>query len=65
MKMFLWLLREVGVQDAPSFASLRETQSRLRTECGVPTHRYESVQGNVYFMNDVQSMIAKVRNLTW
>ena len=62
MKMFVWILREVGVRDAPSFASLRETQSHLRTECGVPTRRYESARGNIYFMNDVQRMITKVRH---
>ena len=62
MKVFLWVLHEAGVRDAPSFASLRKVQSRLRIECGIPTHRYESIQGNVYFMNDVQTMIERVRD---
>jgi len=53
------------VQGVPSFASLREIQSRLRTESGIPTHRYESTQGNVYFMNDVQEMIARVCDSSW
>ena len=65
MKMFLWVLRQVGVRDAPSFALLRETQSHLSTECGIPTRQFESAQGNVYFMNDVQQMIAKVRHSSW
>ena len=60
MKVFLWLLREAGVQDAPSFPSLRKMQADLRAECGIPTHRYESVQGNIYFMNDVQKIIERV-----
>ena len=60
MKAFLWLLREAGVRDVPSFASFREIQSHLRTECGIPTHQHESVQGNIYFMNDIQRIIAKV-----
>jgi len=63
MGVFLWMLREVGVKDVPSFTSLREIQSRLRTESGIPTRRYESTQGNVFFMNDVQEMIARVCDL--
>ena len=58
----MWMLREAGVRDVPSVASLREMQSRLRAESGIPTHRYESAQGNVYFMNDVREMIARVRD---
>ena len=38
MKVFLWVLCEAGAQDVPSFASLRQIQSRLHTECGIPTH---------------------------
>ena len=60
MKIFLWLLREAGVRDTPSLPSLRKIQAGLRTECGISTHQYESVQGNVYFMNDVQKMLERV-----
>lgn len=62
MKVFLWMLREAGVRDTPSFASLRKIQSHMRDKCGIPTHRYESAQGNIYFMNDIQKIIAKVRD---
>ena len=64
MKVFLWMLREARVRDAPSFASLRKTQSCLHTECSIPTHQYNSAQGNIYFMNDVQKAIANVCNLS-
>ena len=60
MKVLLWLLREAGVQDVPSFASLRKLQSLLRTECGIPTHQYKSAQGNSFFMNDLREIVAKV-----
>lgn len=60
MKVLLWLLREAGVQDTPSFPSLRKMQADLRAECGIPTHRYESAQGNIYFMNDIQKIIERV-----
>ena len=62
MNMFLLVLHEAGVRDAPSFTSLRDIQSRLRTECGISTHQYESAQGNVYFMNDVRKIVIKVCN---
>ena len=62
MGVFLWMLREVGVRDVPSFAALRKMQSRLRTESSIPTRRYESTQGNVFFMNDLQEIIARVRD---
>ena len=61
MKVLLWLLREAGVRDVPSFASLRKLQSLLRAECGIPTHQYKSAQGNSFFMNDLRGIIAKVR----
>ena len=60
MKVFLWMLREAGVRDVPSFASLRKMQSHLRTECGISTHQYKSAQGNTFFMNDLREIIAKV-----
>lgn len=61
MKVFLWLLGEAGVQDAPSFASLRKMQSQLRAECSIPTRQHKSAQGNIYFMNDIREMVARVR----
>jgi hypothetical protein len=64
MKVLLFMLRETGVQDAPSFASLRKIQSNLRAKCGIPTYQYKSARGNIYFMNDVQKIIAKVRYLS-
>lgn len=64
MKVFLWVLREAGVRDVPSFASLRQIQSNLRTECGIPTNQYKSAQGNTYFMNDMQKIIANVCDLS-
>ena len=65
MGVFLWMLREAGVRDVPSLTSLREIQSRLRAESGIPTRQCESAQGNVYFMNDLREMIARVRDSSW
>ena len=60
MGVFLWVLRKAGVRDVPSLTSLREIQSHLHAESGIPTHRCESAQGNIFFMNDVREMIARV-----
>ena len=60
MKVFLWLLCEAGVQDVPLLPSLQKMQVDLWTECGISTRWYESVQGNIYFMNDIQKMIEQV-----
>jgi hypothetical protein len=63
MKVFLWVLHEAGVPDVPSFASLCEIQSHLRTEFGIPTHQYKSAQGNIYFMNNLKEIVAKTCDL--
>lgn len=60
MKLFLWALKEVGVPDVPSLYRLRKMQKELRTTSGVPTLRCDSVQGNVFFMNDPRHLIAQV-----
>ncbi|KAJ8502455.1 hypothetical protein ONZ45_g11746 [Pleurotus djamor] len=56
MKVFLWILRESGV---PSFDALRKQQALLRKTCGIPTLQNRSPKGNVYYMNDPRSIIAK------
>ncbi|KAI0713662.1 hypothetical protein C8Q76DRAFT_843912 [Earliella scabrosa] len=59
MKMFLFVLRECGVKDAPSFYSLRKIQKHIREMCGVPTIPCRSPQGNVFWMVDIRTLIAK------
>jgi hypothetical protein len=60
MHVFLWILRESGVQQVPSFQQLRDVQANLRKTCGIPTTQFTSVQGNVFYINDPRTIIAKV-----
>jgi hypothetical protein len=60
MKVFIWVLQEAGVRNVPSFNRLREMQDKLRGRCGVPTVQFKSPQGNIYYANDIRTLIAKV-----
>lgn len=60
MKLFLWVLREAGVKDAPSFGYLRTLQSKIRGLCGIRTIPCRSPLGNVFWMVDIRAVMSKV-----
>ncbi len=60
MRVIIFVLKEAGARDVPSFDQLRKTQNQICGKCGVPTLKCESSFGNVFFMNNVRSIIAKV-----
>ncbi|KAF7308069.1 hypothetical protein MKEN_01169200 [Mycena kentingensis (nom. inval.)] len=59
MKLFLFILKECGVQNVPSFAALRKLQSDLRTSgSAIPTNECRSVQDKVFYTNNFQKVVA-------
>jgi hypothetical protein len=61
MKVFLWVLKEGGADDVPSFDRLRCIQQKLRSQGAVRSHPCKSSQGNIFYLNDPRDIIAKVR----
>ncbi|KAF7349603.1 hypothetical protein MSAN_01685800 [Mycena sanguinolenta] len=59
MRVFLWILRETGARDVPSFDRLRQVQKQIREEYGIPSIPSKSAMGNVFFMNDPRAIIAQ------
>ncbi|KAJ7829031.1 hypothetical protein B0H14DRAFT_3718234 [Mycena olivaceomarginata] len=59
MRVFLWVLKEAGCKDVPSFDRLRKVQKDIRSQCGIPSIPCRSVQGNIFFMNDPRTIIAQ------
>jgi hypothetical protein len=60
MKVFLWVLRESGARDVPSFDALRKLQKNLQSQSGVPSNVHQSAQGNIFYINDPRSLISHV-----
>ncbi|KAJ7881304.1 hypothetical protein B0H14DRAFT_2340383 [Mycena olivaceomarginata] len=59
MRAFLWVLKEARCKDVPSYDHLRRVQKQIRTQSDIPTIPCMSPLGNVFFMNDPRSIIAK------
>ncbi|KAF7377204.1 hypothetical protein MSAN_00140100 [Mycena sanguinolenta] len=59
MRVFLWILREAGAKDVPSFDYLRKVQKQIREEYGIPSIPCKSALGNVFFINDPRAIIAQ------
>ncbi|KAJ2989835.1 hypothetical protein NUW54_g8659 [Trametes sanguinea] len=59
LRIFLWILREAGVKDVPSFDRFRKTQREVQRNCGPTTIQCKSPKGNVFYINDPRHIIAK------
>lgn len=55
--------KELHVEDVPSHKMFRAAQKDLLSALGDPTEQQESSRGNVYYLNDIGTSIAKVHNL--
>ncbi|THU81724.1 hypothetical protein K435DRAFT_808835 [Dendrothele bispora CBS 962.96] len=57
MKLFIWALKECGVNDTPSFYALCKVQKDLRKKQGVPSMECKSGQGKIFFVNDIREIV--------
>ncbi|KAJ6611334.1 hypothetical protein B0H10DRAFT_2192987 [Mycena sp. CBHHK59/15] len=58
--VFLWILTEGGAHSVPSLNALRKVQATLHKQGGVETVPWTSSQGNVFHLNDLHTIIAKI-----
>ncbi|KAL1757677.1 hypothetical protein FB107DRAFT_289061 [Schizophyllum commune] len=58
LRIILWLLKECGVRNVPSYDKLRKIQSSLTEVCGAKTIPHKSFLGNRFFTNNIAESIA-------
>jgi hypothetical protein len=61
LKMVLWVLRECGVPNVPSYEAFRKMQNNLRGLCGSEPLMSQSTLGNIFYINDIRDTIKRVR----
>ncbi|SJL18296.1 uncharacterized protein ARMOST_21882 [Armillaria ostoyae] len=59
MQMILWLLKETGATDVPSYKVFRQLQADLRELCGSSPKAYTSGLGNHFYVNDIRDSVAR------
>lgn len=62
-RMILWILKECGVRDVPSFDTFRTMQTSLRELCGSEPKLYKSTMGNHFYVNNIAESVARVSSL--
>jgi hypothetical protein len=60
LKMILWIMKECGAKDVPSFNAFRAMQTHIRKTTGVKSEAHKSDLGNLFYVNDIRDLIAKV-----
>ncbi|KAJ7099940.1 hypothetical protein B0H15DRAFT_771035 [Mycena belliarum] len=58
-KMILWIMKECGARDVPSFNAFRAMQKHVRQMTGVRSEAHKSDLGNLFYVNDIRDLIAK------
>ncbi|KAJ7644882.1 hypothetical protein FB45DRAFT_735642 [Roridomyces roridus] len=59
LKMVLWIMKECGARDVPSFNEFRSMQTHIRKLVGVRSDLHKSDLGNNFYVNDIRDLIAK------
>ncbi|KAJ3924218.1 MAG: hypothetical protein NXY57DRAFT_970430 [Lentinula lateritia] len=60
-KLILWLLRNSGVPNVPSYYAFRKMQAELQKTCGHEPQPFKSVMGNYFYVNDPRDAVKRVR----
>lgn len=60
--MVLWVMRECGARDVPTFKAFRSMQKHVRDLCGVTIRPSVSDLGNLFYTTDIRELI---KNVSW
>lgn len=61
MELILWIMRESGAVNVPTYSQLRTMTKNLHSQVhGVATTRVRSSLGNIFYVNDIRELIARV-----
>ncbi|KAJ7882193.1 hypothetical protein B0H14DRAFT_3433567 [Mycena olivaceomarginata] len=58
LKTIIWVMRECGTPDIPSFSALRKKQAQLTKDVNIQTVRHVSAMGNEFYMNHPAQLLA-------
>jgi hypothetical protein len=64
LKTIMWIMRECGTPNVPSFSALHKKQAELTHEVNLTTEPHTSALGNCFFMNHPSRLFALVSNAT-
>jgi hypothetical protein len=60
LRAVIWIMRECGTPDVPTFSALRKMQSKLDSEVGLASQHHTSSLGNHFYMNHPAKLLALV-----
>ena len=64
LKMIIWVMKEAGTPEVPSFAALRAKQTELTKTLHIQTKRHVSPMGTVFYANGPAETFRLVRDMT-
>lgn len=62
LRTILWVMRECGTPNVPSFSAIRKIQQSLTEKLGVLPRHHVSSQGNHFYMNHPAQLFSMVRS---
>ncbi|KAJ3978627.1 hypothetical protein F5890DRAFT_1422451 [Lentinula detonsa] len=58
LKSILWVMRECGCKDVPTFTQLRKQQTTISHHLDIPSEHHTSAVGNHFYMNHLCKLFA-------